>query len=101
MAWFGGLIFVSTILPFTLYTFALGRIPASVASILAMSEIAFVAVYAVVLLGERPSASQTLGAALVIGGVLVLSWQGWRASKKRRRENRRPEPVLPDTASSE
>jgi drug/metabolite transporter (DMT)-like permease len=96
VVWFAGLILVSTILPFTLYTFALGRMPASVASILAMSEIAFVALYAVVLLGERPSAGQTLGAALVIGGVLLLSWQGWQAAEKRRQERRRRVTKLPD-----
>jgi drug/metabolite transporter (DMT)-like permease len=75
---FAGLIAISTILPFSVYTFALGRLPASVATILAMSEIAFVAVYAYVLLGERLTPSQILGTALVVGGVLLLSWHRWR-----------------------
>jgi drug/metabolite transporter, DME family len=75
VTWFAALILVSTILSFASYTFALGRLPASVASILAMSEIAFVAVYAYFLLGERLTSSQILGAALVIGGVLLLSWR--------------------------
>jgi drug/metabolite transporter, DME family len=75
LTWFAALIFVSTILSFASYTFALGRLPASVASILAMSEIAFVAVYAYFLLGERLTPSQVVGAALVIGGVLLLSWR--------------------------
>ena len=52
--------------------------PASVASILVMSEIAFVAVYAYILLGERLTVSQILGAVLVVGGVLLLFWQRWR-----------------------
>ncbi|MGD8794142.1 MAG: DMT family transporter [Anaerolineae bacterium] len=78
--WFAALILVSTILSFASYTFALGRLPASVASILAMSEIAFVAVYAYLLLGERLTPSQILGAGLVISGVLLLSW---RRRKKR------------------
>lgn len=82
--WFVGLIAVSTIIPFVAYTFALGRLPASVASILAMSEIAFVAVYAYVLLDERLTASQILGAVLVVGGVLLLSWHRWRVSAKGR-----------------
>ena len=73
LTWFAALIVVSTILSFASYTFALGRLPASVASILAMSEIAFVAVYAYVLLGERLTPSQVLGAGLVIGGVVLLS----------------------------
>ncbi|HSJ56571.1 MAG TPA: DMT family transporter, partial [Anaerolineae bacterium] len=46
LLWFAALISLATIAPFTAYTFALGKLPASVASILAMSEIAFVAVYA-------------------------------------------------------
>jgi drug/metabolite transporter (DMT)-like permease len=82
--WFTGLIFVATIIPFSAYTFALGRLPASVASILAMSEIAFVAAYAYILLGERLTVSQILGAVLVVGGVLLLSWRRWldRADRK-------------------
>jgi DME family drug/metabolite transporter len=78
LLWFAGLIIVATIVPFSVYIFALGRLPASVASILAMSEIAFVAVYAYVLLGERLTASQILGAVLVVGGVFLLSWYRWR-----------------------
>jgi DME family drug/metabolite transporter len=78
LLWFAGLIAVATIIPFSLYTFALGRLPASVASILAMSEIAFVAAYAYILLGERLTVSQILGAVLVVGGVLLLFWQRWR-----------------------
>lgn len=76
--WFAGLIAVATIIPFSVYTFALGRLPASVASILAMSEIAFVAAYAYFLLGERLTVSQILGAGLVVGGVLLLFSQRWR-----------------------
>jgi DME family drug/metabolite transporter len=83
--WFAGLIALSTIVSFSSYTFALGRLPASVASILAMSEIAFVALYAYVLLDERLTVSQILGAVLVVGGVLLLSWHGWRARERRQR----------------
>ncbi|MEJ2736760.1 MAG: DMT family transporter [Anaerolineae bacterium] len=78
LLWFTALIAISTLFPFIIYTFALGRLPASVATILAMSEIAFVAAYAYVLLGERLSPSQILGAVLVVGGVLLLSLQRWR-----------------------
>jgi len=78
--WFVGLISVATILAFSLYTFALGRLQASVASILAMAEIPIVAVYAYFLLGDRMSLDQIVGAALVIAGVVMLSWP------KRRRE---------------
>ena len=82
--WFAALIGLATITSFASYTYALGRLPASVASILAMSEIAFVAVYAYVLLGERLTASQIVGAALVVGGVLLLSLR-----------RRRPKPGSP------
>ena len=88
MVWFAALIALSTILPFSVYTFALGRLPASVATILAMSEIAFVAVYAYVLLGERLTPSQILGAVLVVAGVLLLSWYRWR--NQRAINSRRP-----------
>ena len=84
--WFACLILGATIIAFSAYTFALGRIQASVASILAMSEIAFVAAYAYLLLGERLTAGQLLGAALVIAGVLLLSL------KRRNRAATAPEP---------
>ncbi len=69
---FAGLIFVATILSFSSYTFALGRLPASVASILAMAEIPIVAVYAYFLLDEQLTSSQVVGAMLVVAGVLLL-----------------------------
>jgi DME family drug/metabolite transporter len=81
MMWFAVLVIVSTLIPFTAYTFALGRLSASVASILAMSEIAFVAVFAYLLLGERLTTGQILGAVLVVVGMLLLYWQRWRASE--------------------
>jgi drug/metabolite transporter (DMT)-like permease len=73
--WFAGLIGLSTTFAFSVYTFGLGKLPASVATILAMTEIAFVAVYAYFLLGERLTPEQILGSLLVIGGVLLLSWR--------------------------
>jgi DME family drug/metabolite transporter len=73
--WFAGLIGLATTFAFSVYTFGLGKLPASVATILAMTEIPFVAVYAYFLLGERLTADQVLGSLLVIGGVLLLSWR--------------------------
>jgi drug/metabolite transporter (DMT)-like permease len=78
--WFVGLIGVATITAFSVYTFALGRLPASVVSTLAMAEIPIVSVYAYFLLDEQVSVDQVLGAALVIGGVLLLSWRGRRGA---------------------
>lgn len=79
--WFAGLIGVATVLAFILYTFALGRLQASVASILAMAEIPIVALYAYVLLGDTMSLDQTVGAALVVAGVLMLSWRRKKGAK--------------------
>jgi drug/metabolite transporter (DMT)-like permease len=81
--WFAGFISVATLLGFSLYTFGLGRLQASVATILAMAEIPIVAVYAYFLLGDRMSVDQIVGAALVIAGVVMLSWR-----RRRRREAR-------------
>jgi DME family drug/metabolite transporter len=83
--WFAALIGLATIVSFSSYTYALGRLPASVASILAMSEIAFVAVYAYVLLGERLTVSQIVGAALVVAGVLLLSLRRTRGRRTKER----------------
>jgi len=79
--WFAGLIALATITAFFLYTFALGRLPASIAAILVMAEIPIVSVYAYFLLGERMSPTQTLGAVLVIAGVLLLSWRKTRSDE--------------------
>lgn len=70
--WFAGLIGIATIVAFSVYTFALGRLQASVASILAMAEIPIVAVYAYFLLEERMTIDQGIGAVLVVAGVLML-----------------------------
>ena len=70
---FAGLIGIATIGGFSIYTFAVGRLQASVATILAMAEIPIVAVYAYVLLGERMTLDQVIGAVLVVAGVLMLS----------------------------
>jgi DME family drug/metabolite transporter len=75
LPWFAGLIIIATIVPFYAYVFALGRLDASVVSILAMVEIPIVAVYAYFLLGERMSIEQVFGAVLVVVGVLMLSWR--------------------------
>lgn len=63
---------VQTIIAFAAYLFGLGKLSAGVASILAMSEIAFVSLYAYSLLGERFSWIQLCGVALVVGGVGLL-----------------------------
>jgi len=75
LGYFAGLIVVATIGGFSVYTFALGRLEAGVATILAMAEIPIVAVYAYALLNERLTTTQGLGAVFVTVGVLMLSWR--------------------------
>jgi DME family drug/metabolite transporter len=71
--WFAGLLALSTMVPWSAYTFGLGRLPASVAGIMAMTEIPLAALYAYLLLGERLGPVQILGSVLVVAGVLLLS----------------------------
>ncbi len=69
---FVGMIFLPTIGGWYAYMLGLARLPVSVAGIIAMAEIPFVAVYAYFFLGELMTAAQAVGAALVIGGVTLL-----------------------------
>jgi len=70
--WFAGLILISTLSAFFLYAVGIGRLQASIASILLMSEIVFAVFYAYLLLDERLVTTQILGSVLVITGVLQL-----------------------------
>jgi drug/metabolite transporter (DMT)-like permease len=70
--WFGGLVGISTAFAFFIFIFALGRLPAGVASILAMSEIAFAVAYARLFLGEALSLAEVIGALVVVAGVILL-----------------------------
>jgi DME family drug/metabolite transporter len=72
---FAALVLIPTIGGYTLYTLGLRRLQASVASITAMSEVPFAAFNGYVFLGERLDALQALGALIVMGGVVLLSWQ--------------------------
>ena len=74
--WFAGLIGLSTLSAFFFYAVGIGRLQASVVSILLMSEIAFAVLYAYVLLHERLSVSQIIGSILVVVGVLQLLRSG-------------------------
>lgn len=86
LVYFAGLIFLATIGGFSIYTLALGRLQASVATILAMAEIPTVAVYAYALLGERMTLDQIVGSLLVVGGMLMLPWPRSRHGPPLRRE---------------
>ena len=65
--WFAGLIGISTAAGFLAFIFALGRLPAGIATLLVMAEIVFAVAYAYFILGE------TLAAIKVAGGVLIMA----------------------------
>jgi drug/metabolite transporter (DMT)-like permease len=67
---------MTTLLPITLYTFGLSRLPASEASILLTFEPVVAFVLAAAVLGESLHAGQWLGVIAVLGGVVLLTWPG-------------------------
>lgn len=71
--WFVGLIILPTIISFAIYTVGLRWLSASVAAIVATSEVVFASVFAYVFLHERLDWLQIVGAVLVVGGVIMLS----------------------------
>jgi DME family drug/metabolite transporter len=67
---------MTTLVPITLYTYGLSRLPASEASILLTFEPVVAFVLAGAVLGESLHAGQWLGVMAVLGGVLLLTWPG-------------------------
>jgi drug/metabolite transporter (DMT)-like permease len=74
LGWYAALILLSTICGFGLYTTGLRHLQASVAAIVATTEVAFAALVSYIALGERLDGWQILGAIFVVGGVILLSW---------------------------
>jgi DME family drug/metabolite transporter len=75
LGWYAGLILLSTICGFALYTTGLRHLQASVAAIVATTEVLFAAMVSYIALGERLDGWQILGAVSVVSGVILLSWQ--------------------------
>ncbi|MDZ7844136.1 MAG: DMT family transporter [Anaerolineales bacterium] len=71
--WFIGFVLISTIIGFGLYTMALRKLPASVASITATTEILFASFMGYIFLQERMDAVQVIGALLIISGVILVT----------------------------
>ncbi len=71
--WFAGLVLIATLIPFGLYMAALRRLPVSIASILATSEILLGALVGYFLFGERLGGWQILGGILVVSGVAIIA----------------------------
>lgn len=65
-----------TLLPLSLYTVALGRLPAGNVAIAATIEPALTIIFAAALLGQYLAPVQLLGAALIVGGVAALASGG-------------------------
>jgi len=70
---FTALILLATISGFGLYTAGLQRLEAGIASIIANTEVPLAAIFSYMILGERLDVYQILGAALIVGGVILLS----------------------------
>jgi drug/metabolite transporter (DMT)-like permease len=83
--WFTGLICVSTAAGFLAFIFALGRLPAGIATLLIMTEIAFAVGYAYVILSETLSKADIAGAVLIMTGVaLTAAYQNNRGRSEDR-----------------
>ena len=70
---YAALVLLPTVGGFGFYNMGLGRLQASVASIVATLEIAFAAMTSYVILGERLDGWQVLGALLVVSSVVLVS----------------------------
>ncbi len=70
---FIGLLAISTIGGYAIYTIGLQRLPASIAVIVATMEVPFSALFAFLLLGQQMSVLQGAGGAMVVSGVILLS----------------------------
>jgi drug/metabolite transporter (DMT)-like permease len=71
--WFIILIAFPTIVSFAMYTLSLRWLSASVAAIVATSEVVFASLFAYAFLGERLGWQQWAGALLIVGGVVAIS----------------------------
>jgi drug/metabolite transporter (DMT)-like permease len=78
---FVGLVLITTVSGFALYTTALKMLQASIASITNTSEVAFAAILAYFILGERLDGWQVFGALLVVAGVVLVSLPNGKLKK--------------------
>ena len=83
-AWVGWLVLlllaaVPTVLGFGLYNTSLTYLPSSVAQLIVTLEPVFTTAVAYLLLGERLSAIEIMGGAMIIAGVVLARvYEGWR-----------------------
>ncbi len=70
---FAGLVLLTSVGGYVLYFASLQRLPASVASILATSEVPFAAILAYLVMKEAMTGWQIIGAILIVSGVVLIS----------------------------
>ena len=90
--YFSALVLLPTIGGFLLYTAGVRRLPVSVASIVAMTEVPFAALVSFFMLGERLDGWQALGAAAIVMAVVLLTWP----QRERKSASANERIVLPD-----
>ena len=66
---------VTTTLAYILFGYGLSRTPVSAAATLTLAEPATAALLGVLVLGERPGPAALAGLALVLAGLVVLTWR--------------------------
>ncbi|PWH17485.1 MAG: hypothetical protein DDG58_07975, partial [Ardenticatenia bacterium] len=77
------------------YTAGVRRLPVSVASIVAMTEVPFAALVSFFTLGERLDGWQALGAAAIVMAVVILT--GLPTGQRPALDGRTPAPAAEDT----
>ena len=63
---------VSAVFAYLSGIMAVRRLGSSLASFVALTEVIFAVVFAIILLGQRPSIGQLVGGALVLAGIAVI-----------------------------
>jgi len=89
VAWWvpvGLLVTVTAVFAYLTGIIGVRRLGTSIASFVALSEVIFAAVFAAVLLAQRPTAGQLFGGVLVLAGIALVT------SARGRRETARPQP---------
>jgi len=75
IGWLLALAMLSQVIGWLLITSSLPRLPSAMSSLMLLVQPAAAMVLAALVLSERPTAGQVIGAALVCSGVLVAAWR--------------------------
>ena len=94
IGWLALLALTSQTVGWMLITYALPRLPAAVSSLMLLLQPAASLALAAIILGERPTALQLVGAALTCGGALAASLAATRPARHDPAESPAPKPSL-------